>query len=265
MKQYGFVYGPGPATPGHIVLFISHLYSKGQVASTIATKLSALSYFYKLAGSHDIVQHFLVQKCLSGVRKLASSQDSRMPITVPMLNTLMNNAGDVTKCYYHKVMLRAMMSLSFYAFLRPGEVTQSPNNLMFSNIQIHDSQLVLTFVNFKHHVGKPVTLSIPAQQGPTCPVMAIKSYISERGNAPGPLFCSHSQYPITYHKYHEWFHQLVRASSINLKMNLHSFRIGAASLAAANGVSSTLIQQMGRWRSTAYVRYIRIPQIKLFG
>ena len=40
----------------------------------------------------------------------------------------------------------------------------------------------------------------------------------------------------------------------------HSLRIGAAMEAAAAGFPDWLIQAVGRWRSTAYQRYIRSPK-----
>ena len=43
----------------------------------------------------------------------------------------------------------------------------------------------------------------------------------------------------------------------------HSFRIGAASAAAKAGLPDSLIQSLGRWKSAAFLSYIRIPVDRL--
>ncbi|KAK2175933.1 hypothetical protein NP493_8g09036 [Ridgeia piscesae] len=43
----------------------------------------------------------------------------------------------------------------------------------------------------------------------------------------------------------------------------HSFRICAATTAATRGYTDVQIQSMGRWRSAAFRRYIRIPMMTL--
>ena len=251
-----------PVNAGQIVLFIAHLYQNGLTSATIYSKMSAISYYHKLMGLPDIVSNFVVQKALAGVKRMASSSDGRLPITLGLLEKLIDNVRLILSGDHYVKLLKAMMCLSFYAFLRPGEVTASGNNIMFMNVQLSRTEITLTFVAFKHHKGKPVTILIPAQSSAICPVQLLAEYICVRGAAPGPLFCHPCGRPISYAQFYNWFHSLLKCVHVNHLYGLHSFRLGAATLAASRNVSSVLIQQMGRWRSNAYTRYIRTPVVR---
>ena len=43
----------------------------------------------------------------------------------------------------------------------------------------------------------------------------------------------------------------------------HSFHIGAATSAPAAGVEDALIKILGRWQSSAYLHYVRVPRESL--
>ena len=53
------------------------------------------------------------------------------------------------------------------------------------------------------------------------------------------------------------------ANLSHLHITSHSFRIGAASWAVAHGHSIEQVKQMGRWRSDAVLKYVRIPSIRV--
>ena len=137
-----------PANSGQVVLFIAHLYQSGLTAATIQSKMSAISYFHKLLDKPDPLNSFIAQKALAGVKKLAVSSDSRLPITLKLLQQLLDNIRFILSNEYERKLLRAMMCLSFFAFLRPGEVTASHNNLLFENVVLAENEISLTFCFF---------------------------------------------------------------------------------------------------------------------
>ena len=56
-------------------------------------------------------------------------------------------------------------------------------------------------------------------------------------------------------------HALIDMCGLHSKdYNTHSFRIGAATTAAAAGIPSWLIKLLGRWRSDSYESYIHLPR-----
>ena len=107
---------------------------------------------------------------------------------------------------------------------------------------------------------KGCTLTIARSTTSICSVMAIRDYLLQcKPAATGPLFIFTNG---------KWLSR----SSLKKELRLqgcglpadhyftHSFRIGAATTAAAAGVPSWLIKVLGRWSSDCYERYIRTPQ-----
>ena len=90
------------------------------------------------------------------------------------------------------------------------------------------------------------------------------SFLKARGLAPGPLFCHKDYSPLTRSQLVNNLRKVLTQAGVDASnFTGHSFRIGAATAAAANGVEDSLIQTLGRWKSDSYKRYIRIPNTEL--
>lgn len=251
-----------PTSPRAVVAFAAYLYEKGYAPSTIASHFSAISYYHKLSGLIDPADSFIVRKLLQGARKLSPAADSRLPITKDILIRLIDSVTFVTHLPYHQALLAAMFSLAFYAFLRVGEITGSTSNvLLFNQITITSNVIYIRFTHFKHHCGTPVTIIVNPASKP-CPVALLHRYLTLRGSSPGPLFILPGQNYLSRRYFTSMLHVALTYLGLNTALyKSHSFRIGAATHAALLGLSDPEIQALGRWKSGAFKKYIRIPTV----
>ena len=150
-----------------------------------------------------------------------------------------------------------MISLSFYAFLRPGEVTGELHNLQFEDVTIQDGIIHIIFRHYKHSDGVPFLLKVPPSNNSTCPVKHLSHFLLFRNKTPGPLFCFKNGYYVSYNKYKSVFMNLASFLTVKGILSPHSARIGAASYAASIGIPESRIRLIGRWHTNSYLRYIR--------
>ena len=94
---------------------------------------------------------------------------------------------------------------------------------------------------------------------PLCALSAIMNYLPLRGQSPGSLFLLSNGQPLSCTLLTHWLKDIFAAAGIQGSFSSHSFRIGAATVAARMGVPDHLIQAVGRWNSDAYKLYIRTP------
>ena len=99
---------------------------------------------------------------------------------------------------------------------------------------------------------------------PLCALQALLSYLTIRGDGPGPLFLLQDGHPLSRSLLTAWLLHILASAGIPGNFSSHSFRIGAATVAARNGIPDHQIQALGRWSSSAYLSYIRTPAWVLF-
>ena len=88
----------------------------------------------------------------------------------------------------------------------------------------------------------------------------IQHRLSQGAHSFSPLFVDSDLTVLTRNRFIGYVHHLLSRLGTDVsRYNGHSFRIGAATSAAA-GVEDHLIQLLGRWSSTCYTRYIHTSE-----
>ena len=92
-----------------------------------------------------------------------------------------------------------------------------------------------------------------------CPVKALRKYVRGRQQPPtAPLFMHADGSYLTAARLTATLRSLLGSLDYNADHYAgHSFRIGAATTAAAAGLPVCLIKTLGRWSSDCYQRYVR--------
>ena len=191
------------------------------------------------------------------------SPDIRVPISLELVDKL---CGSLTYTCTHKFDIKlysSMYLMAFFGFLRVGEIAVSNGNydnlLTINSVQFNHTgkSVLVSFVKYKHSKGRIHTLSISARSH-NCPVQALREYIILRGTSPGYLYLDQLGKPITRTKFDVQLKKCLRFLRLDPTLyTTHCFRIGAATHAAASGVSDAKIRHMGRWHSDAFKKYIR--------
>lgn len=173
-------------------------------------------------------------------------------------------------------MFWAAACTGFFGFLRAGEFTvPSPAtydpevhlNLGDLALDNHSNPSVIR-IAIKQSKTDPfrqgVHIFLGSTESVVCPVRAIIRYLGICNPEPGPLFTTSTGVPLTRAYLVTNLQAAIRQAGLDESAyNGHSFRSGAATTAAKNGLEDSLIQTLGRWPSDAFKLYIKIPQAQL--
>lgn len=276
-KSYN-IHDPFPAREVTLLRFVAYLYKGGLKAGTIKSYLAAIRHTQIALGlgsphMEDMAQ---LEYVVRGVKRLTNGPTRmRLPITFDLLGRLRQvwytGLGE-----YDATMLWAAAATCFFGFLRAGEIVV-PSDSAFDP----SSHLAVDDVSVDNHTS-PSYLAIrikasktdPFRRGVTiylgrtsyriCPVAAVLSYLVKRGPSPGPLFTFDDGRYLTRDRFIRAVREALTAAGVDAsKYAGHSFRIGAATTAASNGIQDSLIKTMGRWESAAYTLYIRTPRDRI--
>ena len=258
-----------PTSVPVLLLLIAHLKGQNTAPSAISSYISILSFFHKINNHPDPTRSFLVAKTLAGARNLSAKPDARLPVTLPILYRLLQAAPAAMSSFYEISLVNAMMVLAFRAYLRVGEmvprseIAGAENCLHFEDIKVEGDAISVQFRSFKHSGRQgPQILQVdgaPFVDTPIYPAAIVKDFLHIRGSEPGLLFVLPGNRMYCRRQFDKRLKNLLSLCGLSSSsFKGHSFRIGAASLAASQGKSDAQIRAAGRWASDAFRKYIRI-------
>jgi len=261
---------PCPADEWTLCLFATML-AESLRHSSIKVYLSAVRSLHIDQGFADPLQNCLrLQRVVRGIKRMqgVARTNMRLPVTCEVLR-LIRSSLDVTA--YNDCMFWAACTMAYFGFLRSAEFTvpslsafDSKFHLSAEDVTVDSATLPTCLrLNIKASKTDPFRqgsfIYIGQGSSSICAVHAVLDYLTRRGNNSGPLFLMANGQPLSRQLVTDRLRFILQASGCKGNYSSHSFRIGAATMAAKVGIPDHLIQVMGRWRSDAYKQYIQTP------
>lgn len=277
------IHTPFPVTEPRLCSFAAYLADQGLAPQTIRSYLSAVRNTQISLGFPDPRDHSslpILKRVQAGIQRVRSlggpSARLRLPITAKVMGRIRAHleVADIA----HKELMWAICCTAFFGFFRLGELLPEAKakvdpavSLMWGDVAVDGrDKPTMVRVHLKRskcdQFGAGANIVLGATGQPLCPVTAILRYIQARGPSPGVFFRKSPSEPVLK----PWFVDQLRdvLAAVGLPRHQyagHSFRIGAATTAAMAGVEDSTIQTLGRWHSSAYLQYIRLPSERLAG
>ena len=89
-----------PISPSVLALFIAYLFDLKYAPSTVNTYVSAIGHSHRLSGLPDPTRVFYILQILKGYGKKGFRLDSRLPITLPILNRIIEASAHIAGSRY---------------------------------------------------------------------------------------------------------------------------------------------------------------------
>lgn len=239
---------------------------------SIKVYLSAVRSLHIEQGMPDPLLNCLqLQRVLKGIKRVqgANISATRLPVSPEVLSIV--RAG-LNLSSFDDCMLWAACTLAYFGFLRSAEFTV-PSLAAFDpavHLSAQDITVDSTEAPTCLQVHVKASKTDPFRQGchvyigvgspSLCAVRSVLCYLARRGNTSGPIFILSNGQPLTRQLVTDRLRAILKSAGVTGNYSSHSFRIGAATMAAKRGIPDHLIQVLGRWQSDAYKQYIRTPR-----
>ena len=228
-------------------------------AGTLRTKIAAVRFFHLIHGKLDFSKGGTrIQTLLKGIEK-REIPNAKRPFNIELLEWMKREKEKEKFEENEKVYMAAV--IGFFFLLRVSEIA----NITRDDVSIEDTprgkRLVLVIRKSKtDQSGMGVTRALLSTPGTICPVRELESFLEGKD----------------FGKREFLFGGMLRlrlegslkaaavANGVSSKIiGSHSLRAGGATALYVRGVSITLIQRFGRWKSSSFLRYLWFDTVAL--
>jgi len=280
-----------PLTQEDVVIFVDWLLEERKVAAgTVKGYLSGIRQMHISKGMEPpVIRTVAVNWVLRGKKNAENiinrreGQAGRLPMTMNMMKLLKESIRNWDADMMKKLLMWAVCCLAFNGAFRVHELlckTESEFDVDFTlladDVKVRQGRVNAggKFLEVKlkspkeDRTGKSVIVEVFESSGALCPVKAFERWRDRaRVDCGFPLFRESSGVPLTGRALNRWMKQLLEPH-VNYKkgkFTSHSFRIGLATTLGSLGVSDADIKAAGRWSSTAFEIYMKLPRVKRAG
>jgi hypothetical protein len=234
--------------------------ASGLAFSSLPGFVSAISYFHILRFKLPLPRSHLYRRVMRGLSNLCAYQtsSSSAAVTIHILHKLflvLPLMGDT----YQQSLIWAMACIAYAGLLRAGEYCTSSFTTACLSHTPYGLDACLSFTKTSL---TPVSIPLSSRGDFACPVAAVRAYFGVRGayNASTPIFCSHpaSSSPVSPAAWNKILKIWCRRAGLSDRFTAHGFRRGGATDLHRAGVSETMIKALGRWKSSAFMKYIQL-------
>jgi hypothetical protein len=240
--------------------YLAKLHLEGKAHSTLLTHISALKFHCKRFDLDNGLESPAVKAVLRGAMNLTvKSRTVQEVLDVGKLVRL-GHAARQHFGEYEAALVQCMFSVAFFGFLRVGEytVTSAGHAMKMAGCSIVGGCLVLTIPSSKRDNSSiNIKLHPFSKYHSICPVRCFVRYRGLRPTSVEPtLFVDSGGLALRPTDVNRYLRVLCGSANLEC-LSSHAFRVGGATWAASQGWPDSVIRAHGRWRSDAFLRYIR--------
>ncbi|XP_075701357.1 integrase/recombinase xerD homolog [Rhinoderma darwinii] len=243
---------------------LGNMWRDGAAKGRAATLVAAVSFITKLRGEEDPTKVFAIRRVLKGwSRAQPRGVDKREPLDSGRVKRLVAALGAICRDRHEVLLFKAAFTLAFAGAFRLGELVSTSkkgkDGLQLEDTKWDDATVKCLIRKSKtDQNGKGAWVTMLRKGGPICPVGAVKDYLVSRGAEVGAFLKHRDGSALSRFQFCQILKRTASAAGLGKdRIGSHSFRIGAASEAAAAGSDEGTIKRLGRWKSNAFRTYIR--------